>query len=48
MQLGSDFLRADFVDNLGVSDSFAVVGEDGVVVDNEECIGAVDAFAGAF
>ena len=40
------FFGADFVNHLGVCNFFVVVGWDGIVADNKEGVGAVNAFAG--
>ena len=45
--VGIGFFVADFADNPSVSYFFAMVGGDGVVVDNKEGVSAVDTFAGA-
>ena len=42
------FLGADFANYFGVCDFFVAVGRNGIVVDNEEGVGVVDAFAGGF
>ena len=46
--VGIGFSGVDFADDLRVGDFLAAVGGDGVVVDDKEGVGAVDAFAGAF
>ena len=45
--VGVDFFGADFVDHFGVSDFFAVVCGDIFEADDEEGVGAFDAFARA-
>ena len=40
------FFGADFADYLGVCDSFAAVGGDGIVVNDERGVGTADVFAG--
>ena len=46
--VGTGFLGTDFANNLDVSDFFAAVGGDVVVVDNKEGFSAVDVLASTF
>ena len=45
--VGIDLLRADLANHFGVSDLFSAFSGDIFEADEEECVGAFDAFASA-